>query len=216
MQSLAKFCRARSAPYALRPVIEQELAQLEKVGALERVTGLLLWYIPKPDGMVRVCGDFKITVNPALHIVQHPILKAEDLFATLAGGKKFFKLDLCQAYQQMLLHPDDQKYTTINTCLGLFQYTRLPFGIASAPAIFQQAMEKILHGIPKVICYLDDKLITGQNDEEHLKTFKLETVFCRLREHGLRLKKTVSFSKPEWNIWGIVLMLMVFTNHLPK
>ena len=78
----------------------------------------------------------------------------------------------------MLLHPDDRKYTTINTHLGLFQYTRLPFGIASAPAIFQQAMEKILHGIPWAICYLDDVLITGQNDEEHLKT--LETVFCRL------------------------------------
>ena len=49
-------------------------------------------------------------------------------------------------------------------------------------------MEKILHGIPKVICYLDDVLITAQNDEEHLKT--LETVLCRLSEHGLRLKKS--------------------------
>ena len=88
----------------------------------------------------------------------------------------------------MLLHPDDRKYTTINTHLGLFQYTRLPFSIASAPAIFQQAMEKILHGIPRVICYLDDVLITGQNDEEHLKT--LETVFCRLEDYGLRLKKS--------------------------
>ena len=144
--------------------------------------------VPKPDGTVRVCGDFKITVNPVLHIDQHPSPKAEDLFATLAGGKKFSKLDLSQAYQQMLLHPDDRKYTTINTHLGLFQYTRLPFGIAAAPAIFQQAMEKILQGIPKVICYLDDVLITEQNDEEHLKT--LETVFCRLEEHGVRLKKT--------------------------
>ena len=190
--AVPKFCRARSAPYALRPVIEQELTRLEKMGALERVKysdwATPVVPIPKPDGMVRVCGDFKITVNPALHIDQHPIPKAEDLFATLAGGKKFSKLDLSQAYQQMLLHPDDRKYTTINTHLGLFQYTRLPFGIASAPAIFQQAMEKILQGIPKVICYLDDVLITGQNDEEHLKT--LETVFCRLGEHGLRLKKT--------------------------
>ena len=144
--------------------------------------------IPKPDGTVRLCGDFKITVNPALYIDQHPIPKAEDLFTTLAGGKKFSKLDLSQAYQQMLLHPDDQKYTTINTHLGLYQYTRLPFGIASAPAVFQQAMEKILHGIPKVICYLDDVLITAQNDEEHLKTLK--TVSCRLSEHGLRLNKS--------------------------
>ena len=178
--ALPKFCSARSAPYALRPAIEQELERLEKMGAIEKVRysnwATPVVPVPKLDGTVRVCGDFKITVNPVLHIGQHPIPKAEDLFATLAGGKKFSKLDLSQAYQQMLLHPDDRKYTTINTHLGLFQYTRLPFGIAAAPAIFQQAMEKILQGIPKVICYLNDVLITGQNDEEHLKT--LETVFA--------------------------------------
>ena len=145
--------------------------------------------IPKPDGTVRLCGDFKITVNPALYIDQHPIPKAEDLFATPAGGKKFSKLDLSQAYQQMLLHSNNQKYTTIPLILiWSSQYTRLPFGIAYAPAVFQQAMEKILHGIPKIMCYLDDVLMTAQNDEEHSKT--LETVLCRLSEHGLRLKKS--------------------------
>ena len=60
------------------------------MGALERVKysdwATPVVPIPKPDGMVRVCGDFKITVNPALHIDQHPIPKAEDLIATLAGG----------------------------------------------------------------------------------------------------------------------------------
>ena len=45
--------------------------------------------VPKPDGTVRVCGNFKVTVNPMLHADQHPIPKAEDLFATLAGRKKF-------------------------------------------------------------------------------------------------------------------------------
>ena len=126
-------------------------------------------------------------MNPILHVDQHPIPKAEDLFVTLAGGKKFSKMDLSQAYQQVLLHPDDRKYTTINTHLELFQYTRLPFGIASAPAIFQQAMEKILHGIPRAICYLDDVLITVQNDDEHLET--LEKVFTRLEDYDLRLKE---------------------------
>ena len=99
--------------------------------------------IPKPDGTVRACGKFKITVNPVSHIDQHPVPKAEDSFGTLAGGKKFSNLDLSQVYQQILLYSDDQKYTTINTSLGLFQYTHLPFGIAAAPIIFQQAMEKI-------------------------------------------------------------------------
>jgi hypothetical protein len=72
------------------------------------------------------------------------------------------------AYQQMILHQDDQKYTTINTHLGLYQYLRLPFEIAPAPAIFQQAMEKILQGISKVVCYRDDVLVTGRDNQEHM------------------------------------------------
>ena len=53
-----------------------------------------------------------------LHIDQHPIPKAEDLFVTLAGGKKFSEPNLSQADQQILLHLNDCKYTTINTHLG--------------------------------------------------------------------------------------------------
>ena len=131
--------------------------------------------VPKPDGSVRICGDFKVTINPVLQIDKHPIPKPEDLLTVLAGGQKFSKLDLSQAYQQMLLDPEDRKYTTINTHLGLFKYKRLPFGIASAPAIFQSQMEKILQGIPKAVCYLDDVLITGKDDSDHLAT--LEKVF---------------------------------------
>ena len=85
--------RAGSAPYALRPVIEKDLICLEKMGAIEKVKysdwATPIVPVPKPDGTVRVCSDFKITVNPMLHVDQHLISKAEDLFATLAGGKKF-------------------------------------------------------------------------------------------------------------------------------
>lgn len=144
--------------------------------------------VPKQDGSVRLCGDFKVTVNPVLLVDQHPIPKPEDLLTALAGGQKFSKLDLSQAYQQMLLAEEDRKYTTIHTHQGLYLYTRLPFGIASAPAIFQQAMEKILHGLPQVICYLDDILITGRNNQEHLAN--LEEVLERLKEWGLPLKKS--------------------------
>ena len=64
------------------------------------------------------------------------------------------RLDLSQAYQQVLLEPGSRKYVTINTHKGLYQYNRLPFGVASAPAVFQQTMEKILQGIPYVIVYM--------------------------------------------------------------
>ena len=139
--------------------------------------------MPKPDGRVRLCGDYKITVNPAIDVEQYPLPKPQELLATLSGGQRFTKLDLSAAYQQMLLEEESRKLVTINTHLGLFRYCRLPFGIASAPAIFQRAMDTLLQGIPHVICYIDDVLVTGLTEEEHLQN--LVQVLHKLLEQGM-------------------------------
>ena len=75
----------------------------------------------------------------------------------------------------------------INTHKGLFQYNRLPFGVSSAPAIFQRVMESLLQGIPNVCVYIDDILVAGKTYQEHINS--LEKVLARLSEAGLRLKK---------------------------
>ena len=93
---------------------------------------------------VRICGDFKRTVNQASKVDKYPIPKIEDLFTSLAGGKAFTTLDMSQAYQQLLLDEPSKKLVVINTPRGLFQYNRLPFGIASAPGIFQRDMDSLL------------------------------------------------------------------------
>ena len=64
----------------------------------------------------------------------------------------------------------------------------MPFGVASAPAVFQQLMEQVLQGLPGVACYLDDVLITGKNDQDHLE--HLGAVLQRLHARGFRLKKS--------------------------
>lgn len=79
------------------------------------------------------------------------------------------------------------QYVTINTHQGLYWYTQLPFGVALAPALFQKLMDTVLQGIPCVICYLVDILVTGVNDEDHYQT--LASVFQRLQQHGFRLKR---------------------------
>ena len=135
--------------------------------------------------MIPLCGDYKVIVNPALKVDQYPVPKPEDLFATLASGKNFSKIDLSHAYQQIFLKADSWQFVTINTHKGLYRYSRLPFGIASAPALFQQIMEKILNGIPKVVVYIDDILVSRATDAEHLEN--LRQVLTRLEEHGLRL-----------------------------
>jgi len=82
------------------------------------------------------------------------------------------KLDLSAVYQQMLLDEESSKLVTVNTHLGLFRYCLLPFGVGAAPAIFQHAMDTLLQGIPNVICYIDDLLVTGHTDEEHLQNLE--------------------------------------------
>ena len=187
-----KFFKPRSVPYALREPIEEELDRLEREGIIDKVThsewATPLVAVPKPDGRVRLCGDFKVTVNPSLSVDQYPLPKVEDLLATLANGKKFTKLDLTQAYLQLALHPESKKYCTRNTHRGLYQFNRLPFGIASAPAQFQKVMDTILQGVPGAMCYIDDILITGAANEEHLQN--LEEVLRRLQTYGIRMKRS--------------------------
>lgn len=77
--------------------------------------------VPKKDGTIQICGDYKVTVNPSLAIDIHPIPTPQELFASLAGGQKFTKLDLSQAYQQLLLDDKSKELVTINTHKGLFR-----------------------------------------------------------------------------------------------
>ena len=99
----------------------------------------------------------------------------------LGGGKSFTKLDMSEAYQQVELDEESQKYTVVNNHKKLFKYLRLPFGISSAPVIVQRVMETLLQGIPGVVVYLDNVLITGKTEEEHLKS--LESILIKNNPH---------------------------------
>ena len=80
----------------------------------------------KPDKVsVRICGDFKQTINPVSTLNNYPIPKIEDLFSNLLVGTIFSKLDLSQVYQQLTLSENSKQYATINTHKSLFRYNRL-------------------------------------------------------------------------------------------
>ena len=145
--AMPKFCKARAVPYAYQALVNKELDRLVDQGILTPVR-FADWATPivpvlKSDKQsVRICGDFKRTVNQASKVDKYPNPKIEDLFTSLAGGKTFTTLDMSQAYQQLLLDEPRQKLVVINTPKGLFQYNRLPFGIASASGIFQKVMNR--------------------------------------------------------------------------
>ena len=185
-----RFHRARPIPYSIRDKVEAELKRLQDEGTIEAVEHSD-WATPivpvlKPDKSVRICGDFRVTVNPVSKLDTYPIPRVEDLFASLKKGNTFTKIDLSQAYQQLPLDKESQKNVVINTHKGLFQYKRLPYGIASAPGIFQRVMENILQGLSGVTSFIDDILITAPTEEKHFEL--LEEVLRRLDKAGLRIK----------------------------
>ena len=142
--------------------------------------------VPKSNGKIRVCGDFKVTINQCVETKLYPLPNVEDIFARLAGGKIFTKLDLSQAYLQLPVDEDSKGLLVINTPKGLFRYNRLPYGVSVAPAIFQSVMDRVLQGLP-VACYLDDILIAAPTEQEHNSI--LDKVISRLQESGIHLRE---------------------------
>ena len=186
-----KFCKARPVPYALKDKVEKELERLENEGIIQKVDhsdwATPIVAVPKGDNTVRICGDYKTTVNPQLQVDQYPLPKIQDIFASIAGGQRFTKIDLRQAYNQLEMNDNSKSYLTINTHKGLYSYNRLVFGISASPSIWQRTMDQVLKGIPNTSCILDDIIITGKTDDEHLKT--LEAVLQRLMDYNLRVNE---------------------------
>ena len=196
-----RFYRPRSIPYAMKERVDKELDRLIEEQIIEPVQ-YADWAAPivpvlkanKVD--VRICGDYRVTVNRETKLDSYPLPSIDDLYANIAGGKVFSKIDLSNAYLQIPLDEESKPLTTINTHRGLFQYNRLPFGIASSPGIFQRVIESIMKGVPKICIYLDDILIAAKDNTEHNQV--LELVLGRLSEAGFRLKfEKCSFSQSE-------------------
>lgn len=184
------FHKARPVPYSLRPAVEKELTRMQEEGVITQVdfsewaTPLVL--VPKTDGSIRLCGDYRSTVNQGIHVDTYPIPTPEEVHTKLAGGKTFSKIDLRCAYQQLLLDEESQALATISTHKGLFRYTRLPFGISSSPAIWQRFIDQVLLGLDSTCAIMDDVIVTGKDEEEHLQN--LEKVFQRFQRYGLKVK----------------------------
>jgi hypothetical protein len=184
------YFRARPLPFAIRGKVEAELDRLIQIGILQPVSysdyASPIVPVLKQSGKVRICADFSVSLNKQLLVDKYPLPRIEELFSKLHGGQQFSKLDLSSAYNQLLLSEDSQQYTCINTHKGIFKHTRLCFGLASAPACFQRALETILAGLD-ICIFQDDILITGRTRSEHLQ--RLHEVFKRLQDAGLVLQK---------------------------
>jgi len=109
--------------------------------------------VPKENGRLQVCGEYKVRLNQCVEKKSYLLPTVEDLFTQISGGQVFSKLDLLQVYQQLPLDENSKNLSVVNTPRGIYHYTRLPYGVSTALAIFQSVMDRMLQRLP-VLCYL--------------------------------------------------------------
>ncbi len=118
--AVSQFNKAIPLQYDMRTKVEDELERLVKEGTLKPMdyaewAAPIVAVLKSDQTSVRICGDFRMTVNPVSKLHRYPLPTVDNLFTTLAEGKIFTKLDLTQAYQQLKLDTQSQNYVVINT-----------------------------------------------------------------------------------------------------
>ncbi|XP_013917976.1 PREDICTED: uncharacterized protein K02A2.6-like [Thamnophis sirtalis] len=203
--------KARRVPFALRAKVDAELDKLLAQGILEPVDHSH-WETPivvpvKPNGLVRICADYKSTINLGLQANPYPVPIVQHLLYSLGRGCTFAKLDMAQAYQQFPVDDDAAAAQTIVTHCGAFCCHRLQFGVSVAPRIFQifqSLMERLLHGLPGMVPYFNDVLIAASSRSELIEM--LRKVLLHFRGAGLKLKHSkCSFAVPRVEFLGFLI-----------
>ena len=180
----------RRIPPNVIPEVKQTLEAWMKGGVIQESNGPYasqMVLVRKKSGELRVCIDFRqlnqITVKDAF-----PLPKIEECIDNLKGAKYFSSLDLTQGYLQVKVAEADQEKTAFRAMGLLYEFRRLPFGLCNSPATFSRLMGKCLGDMNGngVIIYLDDIMVYSSTALEMVE--RLETVFQRIREYGLKLK----------------------------
>ena len=183
--------RSRPYPVALhmKDILDKEIDSMLEAGIIEPSAAFYaspLVLIKKKDGTLRVAVNYK-NLNKISYFDPEPMTGADDIFDRLGGSRFYSKFDLSKGYYQIPLEEQSKDYTTFTSASrGLFRFTVMPFGLASAPMSCTRMMRKLLAGTKQLESYLDDILAHTQTWEEHLST--LREFFGRVRDANLKLK----------------------------
>ena len=194
----------RKIPIALLKPTKEKLLEMEHDGIIVKEEGHTPWVssmlivdkrkrkgVKHENGQptkeqVRICIDPR-DLNTALKRVHHPMATVEEVASKLCNAVSFTTLDACSGFWQLPMDENSSKLLTFNTPWGRYRFTRLPFGIAPAPEIYQREMEKLFQGVP-VDIIVDDFLIHARDENEMNE--KLRMVLERSREVGLKFNPT--------------------------
>ena len=159
--------------------------------------------VPKGDGGKCLVIDYR-ALNKVMRKFVRPMPKVEDIFSQLNSAKYFSTLDLRAGYHHVGLTMDSIPKTAFTSPFGKYEYVKVPFGLAQAPAYFQELMTGVLKDLPFAMAYLDDIIICSSTPEEHLQHIK--TVFEKLHHAKLSMKLSkCHFFTKEIQYLGLIL-----------
>ena len=195
-------------PVVRRRTMSEMIESMEKNGIVQPSASA--WaspvvLVPKKDGSMRFCIDYH-RLNAITRKDVYPLPRVDDIFDTLGGARYFTTLDLASGYWQVELDDEASSKSAFTTYKGLYEFTRMPFGLCNAPATFQRLMHRVLAGLEWQSCfaYLDDVLVASKTFEDHLRDLG-EVLRC-LKGAGLRLKpKKCQFLRAEVPFLGHII-----------
>ena len=195
-------------PLSKRKAVEVEIEKMLSEGVIRPSKSSWaspITLVPKKDGSIRFCVDYR-KVNAITRKDAHPLPHIQDIFDSLSGAKIFSTLDLKSGYWQIPMHPEAIEKTAFVCHRGLFEFTRMPFGLANAPAEFQRTMQTVLGKMLGrfAMVYLDDIVVYSKNEREHREHINL--ICDALEENGLKLKPSkCEFNKSSVELLGYIV-----------
>lgn len=170
----------------LREYLDDALAK-GWIQASESPAGAPILFVPKKDGSLRLCVDYR-ALNKVTIKNRYPLPLIPEILDRLGGSRYFTKLDIRDAYHRIRIKKEDRWKTAFRTRYGHFEYLVMPFGLTNAPASFQGYINTALAGLLDGVCvaYMDDILIYSTDYETHVK--HVRSVLERLREFSLFVK----------------------------
>ena len=168
--------------------VKEEINKLLEAGVIRNSHSswsALIIVVPKGDGGKHLIIDYR-ALNKVTRKFVWPMPKVEDIFSQLNGAKYFSTLDLRARYHHIELTTDSIPKTAFTSPFGKYEYIKVPFGLAQAPAYFQELMTGVLKDLPFAMAYLDDIIIYSSTPEEHLD--HIRTIFEKLHDAKLSMK----------------------------
>lgn len=198
----------RRVPQALHELLKQTLTALESQGIITQVNKPTDWVsslvvVEKPNGKLRICLDPR-NLNKAIKREHHIIPSSEEIISRLEGKEYFSVLDLKEGFWQVPLDSQSSDLCTFHTPFGRYKFNRIPFGIISAPEVFQKRNQKMFGDIKGVEIYFDDLIVAGVDKNDHDKI--LHQVLERARENNIKFNPDkFQFGVQEVKYMGLII-----------